>query len=614
MLLKGSRAIYVWFWFWIVSVEAHVLDPNGPIVDIPGQGKIQGEVWQTFSDKKFHGFRAVPFAKPPIGDLRFQIPEDPEPWQGIRRSSNFTQITCAQMNFHEIIEGVEDCLYLNVFTTNINAKEPLPVIVWLHGGGFFAGGGGTKIYGPEFFMEHDLVFVSPNYRLGALGFFTLETEDAPGNIGLRDQLKALKWVQKNIHLFGGNPNRVTVMGESAGSMSAMYLMMSPKSQGLFHGIIALSGSFISSYTHWDKHPRLYGHRLAKDLDCDSNSSKEIVSCLQKLPVVKFQEKTQHFLQYLWTGPNVWMPVVDGHFSSDPLLPKKPIDILRAKEYNQMPVIMGTNSEEGAFNMCGYLKGIIHLEDVEERWDQLAPLILFHRSMDEITDKDIELARRVRKFYFGDNPISLDMIKEYANMMGDHMFISGVDQTIKLLSKTNDYPVYQYMYSHKGSFTTVDPFVLPEWQFLLKVGLKYYFDIDIWNQGLGVSHADELFIMFQPHILPWNSLFTEDDRLVSKRITSLFYNFARYGNPTPQDADTLPQWTPVFPERQLYYNITSHGLKMEYRQDFKARMDFWETITAEVNSYRNFISDKAPLLRDELHKLPPSSLNDERNEL
>lgn len=83
-------------------MEAHVLDPNGPIVDIPGQGKIQGEVWQTFSDKKFHGFRAVPFAKPPIGELRFQIPEDPEPWQGIRRSSNFTQITCAQMNFHEV--------------------------------------------------------------------------------------------------------------------------------------------------------------------------------------------------------------------------------------------------------------------------------------------------------------------------------------------------------------------------------------------------------------------------------------------------------------------------------------------------------------------------------
>eukprot|EP00095_Tigriopus_kingsejongensis_P012028 maker-scaffold593_size129216-snap-gene-0.28 protein:Tk12028 transcript:maker-scaffold593_size129216-snap-gene-0.28-mRNA-1 annotation:"acetylcholinesterase " len=585
-----------------------------PVLDVPRQGRLRGEVWSTFSEKEFHAFTSVPYAKAPLGKLRFQAPQDAEPWEGIRDASNDTQTTCAQMNFHEVVEGVEDCLYLNVYSTNIHAQEPLPVIFWIHGGGFFAGGGGTKIYGPEFFMEHDVVFVSPNYRLGALGFFTLETEDAPGNIGLRDQIKALEWVQRNIRVFGGNPDDVTVMGESAGSMSALYLMMSPKAKGLFHGIIGLSGSFISSYTHWDKHPRLYGERLANDLGCQRNSSRDIVQCLQELDYLEFPAKTQHFLQYLWTGPNVWMPVVDGHFSSDPVLPKKAIDILKSGDYNKVPIVMGTNSEEGAFNMCGYLKGIIHLDDVEDKWDQLAPLILFHRSLDEITESDIRLARQVKKFYFGEDPISNDKIPEYANMMGDHMFYSGVDQTIKLLAETNDFPVYQYMYSYRGSFTTVDPFVLPEWQFRIKLALKYYLDVDIWNQDLGVSHADELFIMFQPHILPMNALFSDTDRLVSQRLTGLFSNFARFKNPTPKDQETFPAWAPVTTKSHLYYNISDQDMRMEYHQDYRERMDFWKGILNEVNSYRNFISDKAPLLRDELHKLPPSSLNDERNEL
>ena len=149
--------------------------------------------------------------------------------------------TACLQNAYNFEHASEDCLYLNVATPDLNPEYPLPVMVWIHGGSWISGSFDPLIYNPDFFMDKGVVFVAINYRLGSLGFFALEHQ-AYGNQGLRDQTLALKWVQQNIHTFGGNPNEVTIFGESAGAFSVFYQTLSPLSNGLFKRVIAQSGS------------------------------------------------------------------------------------------------------------------------------------------------------------------------------------------------------------------------------------------------------------------------------------------------------------------------------------------------------------------------------------
>ena len=204
-----------------------------------------------------HAFLAVPFAAPPVGDLRWRPPADPAPWAGVRRGTDFSA-----QSWQPVLEGMgplqfafnseggdpqEDCLYLNVWTPGLDNRKR-PVLVWIHGGGFSGGTGGTPIYdGTALARRGDAVVVTINYRLGALGFVNLNEVTggrvpATGNEGLLDQVKALEWVRDNIEAFGGDPDRVTIFGESAGGMSVGALMAFAPAAGLFHRAIPQSGA------------------------------------------------------------------------------------------------------------------------------------------------------------------------------------------------------------------------------------------------------------------------------------------------------------------------------------------------------------------------------------
>ena len=402
------------------------------------QGKLRPLKWKSYNNgSDFAAFLSIPYAAPPTGARRFKPPVPPVPWPADEVRQETKEVSCAQMNFNEEVEGEEDCLFLHAFRPGLvsTVGKKLPVVFFIPGGGFFCGSHETKFYGPDYLMDAgDFILVSVNYRLGPLGFLSLEDEEvAPGNLGLRDVIAALQWVRGNIAAFGGDPENVNIMGQSAGGMMVFYLILSPQAEGLFHGAISMSGPAISSYTHWDKRPKLYAERLAKDLGCDraAASNADLIECLQKLPGEKFPERVQHFLHFPWTGPNVWMPHVDGHFARKPVLPDKPEALFRKGTYNKVPMIVGATSDEGAFNLLGNLKGIISFEEIERRWDELGPLILFHRSIDERNENDIRLARKVKAFYFGeDGKIGDDTVKEYIKLMGDHMFYSGIDRTIK----------------------------------------------------------------------------------------------------------------------------------------------------------------------------------------
>lgn len=177
------------------------------------------------------------------------------------------------------VDGSEDCLTLNVYTPSPLAHPRRPVMVWIHGGGFVAGSGKTDLYGPDYLISEDVVVVTINYRLGVFGFLALEDPSlgVPGNAGLKDQVMALKWVQKNIRYFGGDPNNVTIFGESAGAASCHFLMLSPMARGLFHRCIAQSGSALNLWAFGQYQAK----ELAEKMGFKNNNEAEILSFLRQ---------------------------------------------------------------------------------------------------------------------------------------------------------------------------------------------------------------------------------------------------------------------------------------------------------------------------------------------
>uniref|UniRef100_T1H0G8 Carboxylic ester hydrolase n=1 Tax=Megaselia scalaris TaxID=36166 RepID=T1H0G8_MEGSC len=187
------------------------------IIKLNHGGSLEGIELKTETGRSFLG---IPYAKAPVGELRFKSPVPYPGWEG-QRSATEDGSSCTQAFALLADEGNEDCLFLNVYTPPLEniTNSGLSVMVWYHGGAWFAGSNNHLFYGPEYILDHDIILITVNYRLGALGFLSSETLDCPGNFGLKDQVEALRWVKEHISSFGGNPNDVTIFGESAGGAS-----------------------------------------------------------------------------------------------------------------------------------------------------------------------------------------------------------------------------------------------------------------------------------------------------------------------------------------------------------------------------------------------------------
>ncbi|XP_046990631.1 juvenile hormone esterase-like isoform X2 [Schistocerca americana] len=261
-------------------------------ISIP-QGALRGRRLKTPSGRTYCSFQGIPYAKPPVGPLRFKSPEPPEQWSGIRNATKEGNVA-PQIDFlmtaKTEYEGDEDCLYLNVYTAKLQTRENedlIPVMVWIHGGGFLVGSGSTEVYGPDHLMEHDVLLVTFNYRLGALGFLSTEDELVPGNAGLKDMVMALKWVKSNIARFGGDPGNVTIFGESAGAVACHILSMSSAAKGLFHRIICQSGALTEGVMNTNCRERAF--RLARFLGFTGNTTEELVAFMREQPARKLVE-------------------------------------------------------------------------------------------------------------------------------------------------------------------------------------------------------------------------------------------------------------------------------------------------------------------------------------
>lgn len=244
-------------------------------------GRLNGTTTQSWTGQLFYAFYGIPYAQPPTGELRFEPPVPVQSWNGVRPAIAYGPI-CWQPNWKENLpEMGEDCLSLNIFTKSLQSEknsELKPVIVFIHGGDFRTGSASLEA-GPRYLMDRDIVYVNINYRLGALGFLSTGTKEAPGNMGMKDQVLALKWIRANIQNFGGNPNKITIAGMSVGGYSVTSLMISPMAKNLFHGVITHSGAFAPAMGIKNNflESAMY---VAKQLGCTSENPEDFVACLK----------------------------------------------------------------------------------------------------------------------------------------------------------------------------------------------------------------------------------------------------------------------------------------------------------------------------------------------
>jgi para-nitrobenzyl esterase len=347
----------------LLAIPAIAAD-SAPTAAVTG-GQIRGGVLEHVSEKAGAVFKGIPFAQPPVADFRWRPPLPVKSWTGVRDATTFGA-PCAQNSGNRVMENSqEDCLFLNVWTPEWPAKSRVPVMVWLHGGGNYGGTASTANYDGESLARHGVVLVTVNYRLTVFGFFAHPelTRESPhhasGNYGLMDQIAALQWVHDNITKFGGDPANVTVFGQSAGAVDVNVLMTSPLAKGLFHKVIAESGTVTrnpdpggigmtalgavmglkSGPITYSDAPELpeaeqAGEKLAAILNAPANGTLKFLRGLPAADLLKAVSAPRMSI-----GPANGI-VVDGW-----VFPKPPAEVFATGQEQRLALLLGNNSRE-----------------------------------------------------------------------------------------------------------------------------------------------------------------------------------------------------------------------------------------------------------------------------
>nr|AII21984.1 odorant degrading enzyme CXE10 [Sesamia inferens] len=527
------------------------------------EGLLEGELVKNEYGGTFFSFKGIPYAQPPIGDLRFKAPQPPKSWEGVRSAKAFGP-RCYQFDVFTNTGkgGSEDCLYLNVYTPQIKSDKPFPVMFWIHGGAFICGGSNDDIYGPEFLVRQNVVLVTINYRLEVLGFLCLNTAEVPGNAGMKDQVAALRWVNKNIANFGGDPKNITIFGESAGGASISYQLISPMSKGLFKRAIAQSGSSLCDWAISVK-PRERALALARQLGCYSEDDKELYEFFKNQPIeslvatsapITLAEKQKG-------GAEIFFTICDEKKFGDNerFFYGDMVDVVSNGVHEGVDIMTGFNSDEGLICLDSAEGTYKSLEAARNFPELFIPkLLLFKLPMIQ----QIELGEKIKRFYFNSQIKIPDDWEKWANFLAMQMFILPTLRWLKLVAPTKKNKLYLYRFSCKSERNVISQV-----------------------RGLGelvgnkpvTCHADELMYLFDAKLLETKVDVNSDTFQLIDRASKLWTNFAKYGNPTPDDSLGV-KWAPYSVEKQDYLdigNVLMPGVAPE-----KDEVQFWENVLKE----------------------------------
>jgi para-nitrobenzyl esterase len=439
-------------------------------------------------------YKGIPFAAPPLGDLRWRAPKSAAPWKNVLQADKFAP-ACMQVPIVVPALGLdavtvsEDCLYLNVWTRAKSPKDKLAVMVWIYGGGFTIGGTSIGQYDGRNLAKKGVVLVSIAYRLGAFGFLaspelSAEQGGHSGNYGLLDQIAGLQWVKKNIAAFGGDPGRVTIFGESAGGIAVSMLAASPLAKGLFTGAISESGGNFGP----EKHASEGGTNMVSLATAEKNGT----AYFSKLGVASIADGRKKSAEEILKNSNsalggAW-PIFDGY-----VLLGDQYKLYAAGKYNDTPVLIGSNADEGALFV-----------------PSIAPAVY----QSSIRLGYGEYADKIFAAYPGDT--DANALRSARDMFRDATFAWPTWAWARLQSRTGKGKVFVYYFSHRPQYPNTPQF--KDW---------------------GASHGSEIafvFGNFSAVMAP-----TPADQAVSDQVSSYWVNFAKTGDP---NGTGLPAW-PAF---------------------------------------------------------------------
>ncbi|KAK9885278.1 hypothetical protein WA026_010773 [Henosepilachna vigintioctopunctata] len=540
---------------------------ENPVVET-AYGKVRGTTLKSYSDNDFYAFLGVPFAEPPVGELRFQPPQPPKPWEGIL-NTNYSNRKCIQGVTHLLPGESEDCLYLNIYTPQLpNEKQDvsLPVLIYIHGGAFVMETGDIDYYKPYKIVDYDVIMVSVEYRLGFFGFVSTGDLECPGNNGFKDQQFGIRWVKENIKNFGGDPSKITISGESAGAASVGYQLIGSNAEGLFRGAIQASGSSLGTWS-LQRDPRGHAYRVANYIEPNINqmttTTKELIEWFRTVDVMEikkacadifgednFESFLKTFRGFVFSG--VIEPEHEGAFLTETAYKK-----FESGDFNVVPTLMGITSEEALFFIGN------------DNWDAFGqelkeydanPDLLVTPDM-HIIDREVKrkVGEEIRRFYVGDGLLQ-DHLGPSVRMMSDAGFGRPGIKQAQLEAKYTD--VYFYLFSYDG-----------------KLGRngrnkKYIPGAE------SVGHADDLEYVFASRKKDLIG-YSDKDLLTIDRYSLLWTNFVKYLNPTPEPSDVLQNviW-PKVSSNSFPYLVINETLEVRYELK-KSMVDEYARI---YNSY------------------------------
>lgn len=492
MFMKTVRSLFL-----VIASNCLALVQASPIqIDA---GKISGVTLDLESGLQV--FRGIPYAKPPIGDLRWTPPQSVDSWEGVRACYTFGSASIQKMDRNAAQEQSEDCLYLNVWTTRSGDKSSkLPVMFWIHGGGLNRSWGHKEFYDGTVFAKNGIVLVSINYRLGALGFLAhpaLSAESprgVSGNYGFLDQIAALEWTQRNIAAFGGDPGNVTIFGESAGGTSVAVLCSSPLGRGLFHKAI-IQSPWMFGYIDALASPNIVKLKesvsntpSAEQLGLDWAETKVVGSSTESLKALRALAPSEMLDLVSYYRTRV---TIDGW-----VLPDHPANVFAKGQQADVPVIVGTTRDEGA-----YFRSFVELEHRDDMETKLGAF--YGRS-----------AKEVLAHYPGETPAELEQAG--VQFVTDAWFVHPARQLLEGMQQVAS-PAFQYDFAKPNSR----------------------------NPGLGAPHAIELRYVF-------NTLNNTDEfpenKVLAHKVMNYWIQFAKTGNP---NSPGLPRWPEYTMSRKRY---------------------------------------------------------------
>ncbi|XP_017788193.1 PREDICTED: para-nitrobenzyl esterase-like [Habropoda laboriosa] len=537
----------------LLFLIARVNGQDGPIVQTLNglvRGTYNTTIWKSMP---FSSFRGIPYGKPPVGELRFQPPVPVDPWGGILEATS-TPNPCPQFeDMSQILMGREDCLYLNVYTPVTNFTGPLkliPVMVWIYGGGFTTGHSNDTLYGPRLMIERDVVIVTFNYRVGPLGFLSLNDPKALGNAGLKDQYLVLQWVNKNIAAFGGDPNQVTIFGESAGSVSVGYHVLSEKAAGLFSKAFLMSGTPMCEWSIQTAEDNLISaQQLALLLGYAALTTEDLLDFLLQVPALDLATATANLSM---THPLPFRPVIEDpalDYYNTAYITECSVMKYHTGRFNKVPTMMGYMHDEVIFFLYIFLRSATPIQDAIaylEKMDKSASNVF--PTLVNVTDE-----------------VALEVYKKVGT---DLFFISPIDLTQKMLAANNSgNPIFFYRQSYEAPYS---------WH-------KDYLRIPF----SGAAHFDDIPYIWETNAIPVPTDLNDPYYQFLQAMVDMTTNFAKYGNPTPEGNSPIGiTWTPSGEEGlQINLNTLYTGAQssnVEDLLDYLSKIDPFTAETAKSN--------------------------------